>query len=350
MLNAAIIGLGNWGRHLVESVQGRSGKLRFSDAFTLAPAEAADFARRNDLRLCADLKSLIDAPDIGAIVIATPHSLHLDHVTMVAASGRPVFVEKPLALNGRDAARAAAICAEAGVGLVVGYNWRFQPAVRKLLEVVAAGTIGRVVHLEGNYSGPSAYRRTFGSWRTERAENPAGGMTGRGLHVIDVMNALCGPVVSVYARSDRHAADHDVDDTTSALIRFANGTTATVGACQVTAEYWRVHAFGTSGWAEMRNEGELTIAPLDGPTTTLRFAPVSPEFAELEAFADAVAANNFPASPIRDAINGAATLEAIDLSARCGRPVSVPVDESRGDAVAASIPATGTSAETVERH
>ncbi len=152
-------------------------------------------------------------------------------------------------------------------------------------------------------------------------------MTGRGLHVIDVMNALSGPVASVFAYNDRRAADHDLEDTTSALLRFANGVTGYVGACQVTAEYWRLHASGTKGWAEMRGESEVTLSLIDGPETTVRFPPVSAELHELEAFADAVAANGFPRQPVLDAINGAATLEAIDRSARNGQPVVVPVDE-----------------------
>jgi predicted dehydrogenase len=323
MLNAAIVGLGSWGRHLVESVQGSSEKLRFVAAYTPEAEAVAEFCRGQKIQLTSDLETLLDFADVQAVVIATPHSLHRAHVEAVAKRGKHVFVEKPLALDGREASRAATACARSGVGLTVGYNWRFQPAVRQLREAVESGVLGKLLHLEGNYSGPSAYKRVAGSWRTERSENPAGGMTGRGLHVLDVMNALSGPVASVFAYNDRRAADHDLEDTTSALFRFANGATGYIGACQITAEYWRVHAFGTRGWAEMRGETELTLSPVDGPQTTTRHAPVSAERAELEAFADAVAENCFSQQAVQDAISGAATLEAIDRSARTGQQVSV---------------------------
>jgi predicted dehydrogenase len=326
MLDVAIIGLGQWGRHLVDCVQKQSNKLRFTVANTLDPEGAVEFARRNELRLIVDLDTVLANDDIAGVVLATPHSQHRDQIVRAAARKKHVFVEKPLALTRQDAEEAARACAAAGVGLFVGYNWRFQPAVQKLHSIVQSGVLGTVVHVEGNYSGPSAYKRTRGSWRTLRSENPAGGMTGRGIHVINVMNLLCGPVVSVFAYNDRHAAPDDLEDTTSALLRFKTGVTGYVGASQVTAEFWRVHVFGSNGWAEMRMENDLTVCSIDCIPETIQFAPSAPERAELEAFADAVAANRFSHQAIRDAINGVAILEAIDQSGRTEQPVVLDAD------------------------
>jgi predicted dehydrogenase len=323
MLDVAIVGLGQWGRHLVACIQGRSTKMRFTAAATLDCDNAQEFSTRHGLTLVSSYEQILKDSKLQAVVLATPHSQHPLQIIEAARAGKHVFVEKPLALSRESAEAAFDACRDAGVGLFVGYNWRFQPALRELAAAVSSGDIGDILHIEGNYSGPSGYRRKNGSWRNLRSESPAGGMTGRGLHVIDAMNLLCGPVEIVFAHSDRRVVAVDLEDTTSALLRFVSGATGYVGACQVTAEYWRLHVFGTKGWAEMRGETCLAVCTIDGDPKITNYPPVVPEFAELEAFADAVSTRRFSEGPIYDAINGAAVLEAIDHSGRTGQPVKI---------------------------
>ena len=323
MLKLGIIGLGQWGQHLVQSVQGKSEKLRFVAGYTTEPEAVASFAHRHSLRLTTEYADILADPELTGVVIATPHSLHHRHIIEAAQSGKHVFVEKPLALTRTDAEHAWRACSEAKVGLFVGYNWRFQPALIALADLVRGGKLGEICHIEGNYSGPSAFRRSPGSWRTLRSESPAGGMTGRGIHVLNAMNLLCGPITSVFGYNDRKAAPYDLEDTTSALLRFASGITGYVGACQVTAEFWRLQVFGVKGWAEMRMECDLTTCLIDGAPEHKSFTAIVPEFFELEAFADAINANRFSEQAVHDAINGVALLEAIDRSGRTEQPIVV---------------------------
>jgi|RhiMethySRZTD1v2_1073278.scaffolds.fasta_scaffold01870_15 predicted dehydrogenase len=323
MLKLGIIGLGQWGQHLVQSIQGKSERVRFVSGYSTEPDAVAGFAQRHCLRLTAEYADILADPELPAVVIATPHSRHLQHIVEVCKSGKHVFVEKPLALTRRDAEQARKACSEAEVGLFVGYNWRFQPALIALADIVRGGGLGEICHIEGNYSGPSAFRRTPGSWRTLRSESPAGGMTGRGIHVLNAMNLLCGPITSVFAYNDRKAAPYDLEDTTSALLRFTNGVTGYVGACQVTAEFWRLQVFGVKGWAEMRMEHNLTTCLIDGAPESKTFPAIVPEFFELEAFADAIKGNCFSVQAVQDAIDGVALLEAIERSARIGRQIEV---------------------------
>jgi predicted dehydrogenase len=85
MLDVAIIGLGQWGRHLVDCVQKQSNKLRFTVANTLDPEGAVEFARRNELRLIVDLDTVLANDDIAGVVLATPHSQHRDQIVRAAA-------------------------------------------------------------------------------------------------------------------------------------------------------------------------------------------------------------------------------------------------------------------------
>jgi predicted dehydrogenase len=325
MLDLAIVGLGQWGRHLVRSARG-SEKLRFVVGVSLDPAGDAAFASEHGLELDTEYERVLDDPRIRGVVLATPHSLHHGQISRAAAHRQHVFVEKPLALTAQDAASAWQACRRAGVGLFVGYNWRFQPAVRELHRLVRSNALGEIVHVEGNYSGPSGFRRTRGSWRTLRRENPAGGMTGRGIHIANAMNLLCGRIASVFAHNDRRATPDDVEDTTSALLRFESGVTGYIGACQVTAEFWRLHVFGTAGWAEMRSETHLLTCAVDSAPVEVTFPAIVAERAELDAFADAVERGSFCAQAVRDAINGVALLEAIETSAAGGMRVEIAAD------------------------
>ncbi|HET8747410.1 MAG TPA: Gfo/Idh/MocA family oxidoreductase, partial [Ramlibacter sp.] len=193
MIRAAIVGLGTWGQNLVRSVHGRSAAITFVAAATRTPEKAREFAQAHGLRLLPAYEDVLRDPEIDAVVLATPHSLHTEQVVAAAQAGKHVFCEKPLGLDAASAERAARACAEHGVTLGVGYNWRFQPALREIRRLVEDGSLGRVLHLEGNFCGPSAYRFPKGHWRHDREEVPAGGMTGRGVHVVDAMLYLAGP-------------------------------------------------------------------------------------------------------------------------------------------------------------
>src|SRR4051812_25510068 len=262
MIRAAIVGIGSWGRNLVVSVQGESDAIRFVAGATGTPAKAEQFCRENGLSLFSSYQELLKSKDIEAIVLATPHSLHADQIVAAANAGKHVFVEKPLALSRKEAERAVAACAAKGVVLAVGYNWRFQPALREIKAMLADGRLGKLVHIEGNFCGPSAYRFKREHWRQDRDEAPAGGMTGRGVHVVDAMLYLAGRVETVVAQSRRLVQDFGVDDTTSMLFGFkggpAVGPTGYLGTFIATAETWRLQVFGSRGWAEVGDVEHLT--------------------------------------------------------------------------------------------
>ena len=135
MIRAAIIGLGAWGQNLVRHVQGQSDVIRFTAAATRTPAKAESFAQSHGIRMYRDYAEVLAADDVDAVVLATPHSQHTDQIVAAARAGKHVFSEKPMGLAAAEADRAAKACAEAGVTLSIGYNWRFQPALQAIRAV-----------------------------------------------------------------------------------------------------------------------------------------------------------------------------------------------------------------------
>ena len=335
MINAAIVGLGRWGQNLVNSVQGKSDKIRFVAGATRTVATARDYAAQQGFPLYDDYAKVLADPAINAIVLATPHTQHAQQVIAAARAGKHVFTEKPFSLTLREARAAVRACAEHRVTLAVGFNWRFQPALQEIKRMLEDGRLGRLLHIEGNFCGPSAYRSDRGHWRHSRDEGPAGGMTGRGVHVVDAMLYLAGQIDAVHAQSYRLAQDFGLDDTTSMLFRFNSGATAYLGTIIATAETWRMQVFGSKGWVEVGDVEHLTtwqmrVCYVDPAAFTAHQKPqavpffeVSTERAELENFAVAAAESRPLAAAGGDEEHGVAVMEAILESARSGSTVKI---------------------------
>src|ERR1051325_1122572 len=128
MINAAIAGLGWWGKTLVESVQNTSDSIRFvAGATRTVTPEVKSFAESQNFNLAESFEALLTDPKVQAVVLATPHSLHGPQVIAAAKAGKHVFCEKPFTLSKESADAAAEAVRKAGVALGLGYNRRFHP-------------------------------------------------------------------------------------------------------------------------------------------------------------------------------------------------------------------------------
>lgn len=322
MLRMAILGPGNWAKRLVGSVQGKSGTVKFTAAGSRAPERHGEFGEAFGIPV-VPYADILKRGDVDAVLIATPHSEHRDQAIAAAKGGKHVFCEKPLALTAADADAIIAACAEAGVVLGHGFNRRFTPAYREIVRRISAGEIGQVLHVEGQFSGPSGFAIKPGAWRGDRVECPAGAMTPRGIHALDAMISLAGPVAQVFAYSDRRVIEADIDDVTSALVKFSGGATGYIASHHATGEIWRLQVYGSKGWLEMRGDSELVFQPVGGAAETVPLEAVDKERAELEAFAEAVAGRAPYPVTAEQARNGIAVVEAIVKSAGSGAAVEV---------------------------
>ncbi len=332
MLDLALVGAGRWGQRLVDSVQARSEQVRFTHAVTRDPARHARWAARTGIRLSASLAEVLAEPSVAGVVIATPHRQHAAEVIAAARAGKHVFCEKPFTLALKDAQEAADACARAGLVLAVGHNRRFLPAFKALQGQLAAGRLGELLHVEGYFAAPSGHRYTPEIWRADPAESPAGGMTGLGIHLIDAIIALLGPVATVRADSRRRVLS-TIDDTTSVFLEFRSGATGTLVTLTASPRHWHLRLSGSAARAEMQGEHALATAGLDGPVTTTTWPEVDTERLELEAFAAAIAGGPpFPVTP-EQAVHGVAVLEAVVRSAAEVQvlvPIAAPPDGEAG--------------------
>src|SRR5262245_31903634 len=152
MIRAGIVGLGRWGRSLVASVQGKSKDLRFVLAHTRTRATAEDFCRAQGLALVDSYEQLLADPNVDAVVLATPHSLHESQIIAAAAARKHIHVEKPITLNRAGADRAVDAARKAGVVLAVGYCRRFHPSVVEVRRRLAEGLLGTVISMVAQHT------------------------------------------------------------------------------------------------------------------------------------------------------------------------------------------------------
>lgn len=322
MINAAIIGLGWWGRNIVQCVQGKSTKIRFVHGVSKEIDAALPLAEAHDFTLTDDLEQALADRHVEAVVLATPHSLHADQIVRVAAAGKPVFCEKPLALKRTDAERAVAAVKKAGIAIGVGQNKRFWPSMVELRRVVASGTLGRIMHIEGHYSNENSDRH-FSAWRDSPAESPGGGMTGTGIHLLDAFVGIGGPVAEVKAQVVSFRTGRDPRDAASVMFRFANGLSGYFGLVRASPIYWRVHVFGDEGSIEALGETEVIVRTRGGKSERREFPKADSILAEMDAFADAVGGRApYPITPA-EMVNTIAAFEAIIQSMGTGMSVSI---------------------------
>src|SRR4051812_3285573 len=324
MIDAAVIGLGRWGKSLVTAVQGKSQKLRFIHGVSKEPDDVRTFAAQHGFRLSTDLTDAIADPAVQAVFLATPHSLHVPQIEAVARAKKPVWCEKPLALTRKDAARAVAVCRDAGIVLGSGNNKRCYASMRELKRVVADGTIGDVLHIEAHFSNEHSTRVVGGSWRDDPRESPGGGLTGAGLHVLDALINLGGPIKSVDAKLYEQKPPPDPRDSLAVLAQFVSGATGMMATVRAAPNIWRVHVFGSNGMAEARDEDVLTGSMIGGTPKTHAYEHVDSLKVLVESFADAVAGHGpFLVSP-EQMLDLIAAFEAILASLKMRAPAQIP--------------------------
>ena len=330
MIRTAIVGLGWWGQNLVNSVRG-SGAIRFTTAHTRTQDTAAAFCAEAGLRWVGSLDEVLNDKDIDAVAFATPHTQHAQQVIRAAAAGKHVFVEKPFSLSLAEALRARQAAEAAGLVLAVGFNRRFHPSMALLRQAVVSGRLGTLVTISAEQTALAGITMAQDTWRARPTETPAGAMTAIGVHLVDGMIDLFGPIRQVYAEVARRAAPL-ADDTTDVMLRFANGASGHIFCSTAATPHYRMAVYGTKGFAEVlghqmtlfrlvpAGEGGVLAAAEAEVTETAGFNMLN---AELEAFAASIAEKRPFPTPLDQIVHGVAVLEAVAASAAQAEPVAI---------------------------
>jgi predicted dehydrogenase len=296
MVNVAMVGLGWWGRKMIDVVHGHSDVVEIVRVVEPNTNAATPFAAERGLPLSADLDEALRDPAVQAVVLATPHALHSEQIMQAAAAGKHVFCEKPLALTKAEAERSVALCRDAGLVLGMGHERRFEPPIAAMIADADAGRLGRILQIEANFSHDKFLSLNPDNWRLDPSHAPAGGMTATGIHLTDLAVRLLGPAREVAVTCENLVSGLPSGDTMSAYIRFRSGGSAYVSASLGYPFISRFAVFGSEGWIEVRDkahvespDGWVVTKGLKGqPITVEEVGKAEPVLWNLEAFGRAV--------------------------------------------------------------
>ncbi len=236
----AFIGFGNYAKSVLVPALKKASKERLTTVVTSTGLSAHDAAQREGFANAAtDPQAVLDDADTDCVFIATRHDSHASLAAAALRAGKHVFVEKPLALDHEQLADVVAAAQGAPGVLTVGFNRRFAPMMIAAKAAIAARAGPIAMHYRVN-----AGHVPGDSWL--HGAQGGGRIVGEACHFVDALTFLAGgPPVSVSA-----FRPEGVDDTVSAVLRFADGSTGTIlysslGDSSLPKEYLEIFASGT---------------------------------------------------------------------------------------------------------
>ena len=287
MIKVASVGLGWWSDELANSIQGKSKKIKIVSCYSRSKKKRINFSKKFKTEYHNSYSALIKDQNIDAILLTTPHSLHAKHTIQALQNGKHVFVEKPMATKLVDAKKMLITAKKYNKTLAVGHNRRFSSVFNYLKKLNNQKKIGKILHIDANFSASGAlnYKKNF--WRANRKESPGGAIAGLGIHMIDLMCFFGGKIKSVQSLVRRYAIKVNMDDTTSAIFEFNNkctGNLISIFACPYISTF---NVYGTKiNIFSQIDSNKITIVNKKGKVKNLNLINHDTLFLELQEFAD----------------------------------------------------------------
>jgi predicted dehydrogenase len=312
-------------------------------AAVYAPAalRAEQFTARHGGTPYDSLEQMLSHRPLDLVVIGTPSGLHADHGTAAAAHGVHVLVEKPIDVTTARTDALIEAASDAGVTLGVIFQDRLKPDVQRMKALIDRGRLGAPILANARvkwYRPPSYYRDS--RWRGTSSLDGGGALMNQGVHTVDLLLWMFGPVRRVFARTIAGLHAIEVEDTAVAVLEFANGAIGTLEAA--TSAYpgysRQIELTGSNGTLRLDGDDLVGVDLKDahdderpaaiGRVTASAASPVvsdpSAHVRVLEDFMRAVANHTAPCCDGAGARQSVALIEAIYQSARTNLPVNLP--------------------------
>lgn len=341
-LRYGIIGSGFMGRTHAEAIRHIDNAELIAVALgSRAPKLAHDYG----VLLCATSEELIARPDIDAIIITTPQYAHVGDALAAAATGKHLFIEKPMTTTVADSEAIIAACAQRGLALSVGYQQRYRTVPRAAHDLVRAGAIGQVHAIQFNQTFQMFVDPAFGGdWSWWANPESIGHILAGGVHAIDLCRWILGAeVVSVFGHSRTFRDKNEPENTTMGLLTFDNGTIMSLWASSACPppgfpkQTFRALMMGEHGMIDMdaydtlqiANDGSWKVAAAQPPvnteqaSTAFGFPRMHAYVEQLQVYTDAVLSGTPPPVSGEDGRVGVAVALALLESSRTGRAVSL---------------------------
>ena len=322
----ALVGLGGHGRTIQGAAEAAPG-LDVVAVYDPDAAEAVLAAERFGCEIADSYEALLARDDLDAVSLCSPNFVHRQQAEAAFAAGLDVFVEKPIANTVADGRAIVEAAERTGRVLMVGHNMRFGEAVRWGRDVIASGRLGEVVSVEFHFSSDTGLRLPDASWRLRPDQCPLLPMMQLGIHGVDLIHYLVGPIRSVFAHARAVTTSAGVVDNVVAAFTLENGELGTMVSNYCSPVEFSFRIAGTEG-ALHGTPLALTLTPRDGDgpethdTSAEGFASYT---AQMQAFADAVRGRTEPETHGWAATQALAVIEAMTDSIAQRAPIDIPL-------------------------
>ena len=307
------------------------------DGVTIAAVAGEDAARVARLAqpygaaVYRDVAALVRHQPLEVILIGSPSGLHAEQGIAAARHGLHVIVEKPIDVEVRRAEALVAECEKARVKLGVFFQDRFSPAFAALKRALDEGALGRPLLASARvkwWRPPEYYAQS--RWRGTLALDGGGALINQGIHTVDLLLWLLGPVARVRALTATRLHAIEGEDVALVLLEFEGGAVGTLEATTVAFPGYprRVEISGTEGTVVVEGD-RVAAADLRTPApglasggeegassaSTAKVSDATPHRRMIEDFARAIATGSAPACGGREGLRSLAVVETVYAAA-----------------------------------
>lgn len=331
-VRAASLGMGWWSDVLADAVQ-RSGEVEIVSCFTRSQEKREAFAKKYSCHAANSYEEILKDDSIEAIINTTPNHIHLETTRAAAEAGKATFLDKPIANSISDGKEIARVCREANVVLSIGYQRRRENQFRWVKKEIDEGKFGKLIQGEANISRDRFGQFDLSSWRYTAEGMPGGVMLQIGIHYVDVLEFLLGPVAAVYARTTQLVLPGEIPDVANLLMEHQNGAQSILSASYASAsEYYLMNIYGKEATAYYDLfEGLRCLRRGNNHSEKIPFEKNDTIREEIDEFAECVRGNGEPEVSGERATESLAVIRAGVKSAEEGRRVEISEILESGD-------------------
>lgn len=328
VLRVAILGLGSYGSRVADAMQSCK-KAKLVAAISGTPTKLTAWQSKYGIaeKNCYNYEnfdSIKNNPEIDAVYLTTPNSMHMPHTLRVAAAGKHVISEKPMALNAKEGQMMLDACKKANVKLLVGYRMHFEAKTLEIIRMRKDGELGKPLFFQG-LSGFKIGDPT--QWRLNKNLAGGGAMMDIGIYSINGARYMIGEepiwVTAQEVKNDKVKFKEGVDETITFQMGFPGGAMASCLSTYSMNGLDKFYLNCEKGFAEM--QPSTGYGPIKGRTNKgeLMHEHITHQTVQMDEMASIILEGKKPIVPVdgEEGLKDLKIMDAIFLAVKTGKKV-----------------------------
>ena len=330
VLRVAIMGLGSYGTRVAEAMQ-TSQRAKLVGVISGTPSKIKDWQHKYNIpeKNCYNYEnfdSIKDNPDIDAVYVITPNSLHVPLGMRVANAGKHVICEKPMALTANEGQQLVDTCKNAKVKLLVGYRMHFEPKTLEIIRMRQAGELGKISFFQGLCGFPIGDPT---QWRLNKKLAGGGAMMDIGIYAINGSRYMIGEepiwVTAQETKTNPEKFKDGVDETIQFQMGFPSGAIASCLSTYAMNNLDRFFLNGEKGFAEMQPSTGYGPIKARSHAGELSIPHITHQTVQMDEMSDIILQHKQPIVPVdgEEGIKDLKIIDAIFLATKTGKRIEL---------------------------